>query len=61
VISASSNVLHLAAGHDQSCAVIVDNTTFVDLLRCWGNNASGQLGIPTTTASSGPTVPRWGD
>ncbi|MBI2606671.1 MAG: hypothetical protein HYW49_11395 [Deltaproteobacteria bacterium] len=35
---------HLAVGHLQACAIL-DN----DLVKCWGNNGSGELGLGNTT------------
>jgi len=41
----------IATGGDHSCAVLANGT-----VQCWGNNASGQLGNGSTTASSTPVT-----
>ena len=38
-----ATAVQVAAGQDHSCAVLADGS-----LRCWGSNASGQLGLPGT-------------
>jgi alpha-tubulin suppressor-like RCC1 family protein len=38
-VSVGGSVLQLAAGNDHVCALLATNE-----VRCWGNNASGQLG-----------------
>jgi alpha-tubulin suppressor-like RCC1 family protein len=52
---------HVTAGYDHSCASYSDMTTNKWLLRCWGNNAQGQLGAPTTISNAGPMPPSWAD
>ncbi|NRB41024.1 MAG: hypothetical protein HRU20_21560 [Pseudomonadales bacterium] len=41
----------VAAGHQHSCALLVDRT-----VKCWGKNSAGQLGDGTTNNSSVPVV-----
>lgn len=41
--NSGASVKSIAAGHQHTCAVMSD-----DRVRCWGSNASGQLGIGTT-------------
>jgi alpha-tubulin suppressor-like RCC1 family protein len=43
-------VLAVTAGEAHTCAVLVTNT-----VRCWGDNAFGQLGDGTTTSRATPT------
>ncbi len=38
-----SDILHISAGYDHTCATKTDGTVY-----CWGNNGSGQLGDNTT-------------
>jgi len=44
----------LSVGGNHACAVMEDTT-----VRCWGYNASGQLGDGTTTSSSDAVLPRF--
>jgi alpha-tubulin suppressor-like RCC1 family protein len=46
LILAGANVASVATGANHSCALLADQT-----VRCWGNNASGQLGDGTRTNS----------
>ncbi|MDQ6851919.1 MAG: hypothetical protein M3070_18655, partial [Actinomycetota bacterium] len=45
----ASSATSVAAGYNNSCAVLVDRT-----IRCWGDNSHGQLGNGTTADSSTP-------
>jgi len=58
VVDTGGTPYYIAAGLDQTCAVIL---TSQSLVRCWGDNSYGQLGIPRTTTASGPIAPHWGD
>ena len=49
LIEALSNVVHLAAGTNHTCAVTSDGK-----IHCWGQNSSGQLGDGTKVSSSRP-------
>ena len=51
VVGLSSGVTAIVAGYEHACAILVGGTT-----RCWGNNASGQLGNGSTTNSSVPVT-----
>ncbi len=42
-VDVGGEVLELAAGHEHTCALLAN-----DAIRCWGNNASGQLGYGHT-------------
>lgn len=44
-----TNATAVAGGYNHACALISDGT-----MRCWGSNASGQLGDPSSTGSSVP-------
>ena len=46
-----TNAVSLAAGYNHACALLADGT-----VRCWGDNVDGQLGNPSTTASSVPVT-----
>lgn len=46
-----TNVKSLAAGADFTCALLKDGT-----VKCWGNNAAGQLGSSTVPTSSSPLL-----
>lgn len=46
----STGVLSVAAGTQHTCALLTDRT-----VKCWGRNASGQLGDGTTTNRLAPT------
>jgi alpha-tubulin suppressor-like RCC1 family protein len=43
------NAIALSAGYNHACALLGDRT-----LRCWGSNANGQLGDPSTPGSAVP-------
>ena len=45
----SSGVIGLSSGYGFNCALMNDGR-----VKCWGNNAQGELGDGTTTASSTP-------
>lgn len=45
------NVKSVALGDGHSCAMVGIATSPVNQLYCWGNNANGQVGISSTTAS----------
>jgi alpha-tubulin suppressor-like RCC1 family protein len=44
-----SNVAYLGAGFDHACVIMASGG-----VKCWGNNANGELGNGTTTSSSSP-------
>ncbi len=44
-----TNATALSAGYNHACALLTDRT-----MRCWGSNAQGQLGDPSSTGSSVP-------
>jgi alpha-tubulin suppressor-like RCC1 family protein len=44
-----TNAIALMAGYNHACALLADQT-----MRCWGSNANGQLGDPSSTGSSVP-------
>jgi alpha-tubulin suppressor-like RCC1 family protein len=46
-----AGVLAVAGGYESSCALLDDGT-----LRCWGNNANGELGDGTTRDRSSPVA-----
>lgn len=48
----TTGVIGMSLGGDHSCASSYDNG-----MRCWGNNASGQLGNGTNTSSVVPVEP----
>jgi alpha-tubulin suppressor-like RCC1 family protein len=50
-VSGVSGAVAIGVGGSFGCAVLSDGTG-----RCWGNNASGQLGTGTTTSSSDPVT-----
>jgi len=57
-VTGSAGALGIASGADHVCARFPDAATTALLLKCWGSNASGQLGDGTTvTPSTGITVP----
>jgi len=57
-VTGSAGALGIASGADHACARFPDAATTALLLKCWGSNASGQLGDGTTvTPSTGITVP----
>ena len=45
-------ILDIAAGIKHTCALI--QTTSGTIMRCWGDNSSGQLGTGNTTSSAVP-------
>lgn len=45
----------LVTGNLHTCALLDDST-----VKCWGNNANGQLGIGSTTASTTPALVNFG-
>jgi hypothetical protein len=51
-VKAAPVATKLVASGDSTCAVMSDLT-----VRCWGDNAHGQLGNGTTTAAATPTTP----
>lgn len=51
VAAVSLTALKATAGYTHGCAVMTDGT-----VRCWGNNASGQIGDGTTTSRSSAGV-----
>ncbi|MEO8553265.1 MAG: hypothetical protein ABI678_25000, partial [Kofleriaceae bacterium] len=48
----------ISVGVDHACATLFEKlgNTFVQNTRCWGNNASGQIGDGTTTNRLTPTI-----
>ena len=42
-----TNAIALSAGYNHACGLVADGT-----LRCWGSNAQGQLGNPSTLVGS---------
>ena len=46
-----TNAVAIAAGGDQSCALLADGT-----VQCWGSNSNGQLCNGTITDSSTPVA-----
>ena len=51
-VSGLTNAVSLAGGYNHACALLADGS-----MRCWGDNASGQLGNPSTpTGSSVPVT-----
>lgn len=46
-LQAGVNILEITAGGDHTCALLSDNS-----IRCWGNNADGQLGRNTQPFST---------
>ncbi|MCL4857777.1 MAG: carboxypeptidase regulatory-like domain-containing protein [Caldilineaceae bacterium] len=51
VVGLSSGVSVIVAGDDHSCASLISGE-----VRCWGNNARGQLGDGSTTARTAPVA-----
>ena len=49
VVGLSSGVVAVSAGFDQTCALLDDGA-----VRCWGQNATGEVGDGTTTLRSSP-------
>ena len=53
VVGLSSGVTAITAGYEHACAILAGGS-----MRCWGNNAAGQLGNGGTSNSSVPvTIP----
>ena len=52
----SSGVHSVATGSHHSCAV-----TMTGGVKCWGDNSSGEVGVPTSASTEKPvTVPAFG-
>lgn len=58
VVSGSSTVTRIFAGRAHACGIFDANTaaTSDDQVRCWGDNAKGQLGDFTTTNRTNPVT-----
>src|SRR5439155_17320922 len=50
-VSNVTTAVALAAGYNHACVLLADST-----MRCWGDNAYGQIGDPTTTGTAVPVA-----